>query len=44
MIMGINLGSGNWKCKNWIGYDKLNNAYLNENTVLPHDSNSLKFY
>ena len=43
MLKGINLGSGNWKYKNWIGYDKLNNDYLNENTILPHKNNSLNY-
>uniref|UniRef100_A0A6C0BY11 Methyltransferase type 11 domain-containing protein n=1 Tax=viral metagenome TaxID=1070528 RepID=A0A6C0BY11_9ZZZZ len=43
MIKGINLGSGNWSHKNWIGYDKLNNNYLNETSVLPHNDDTLSY-
>lgn len=41
MIHGINLGAGTWSCENWIGLDKIQNNYLNENTIFPFPDNSI---
>lgn len=42
-IYGINLGSGNWNCPNWIGYDQLNGNYLNEKTIFPHNNETINY-
>ena len=43
MIHGINLGAGTWICENWIGLDKIQNNYLNENTIFPIPDNSIEY-
>lgn len=43
MINGINLGAGTWNCENWIGLDKIQNNYLNENSTFPIPDNSIEY-
>ena len=39
---GINLGSGkNWKLKDWLGLDKIDGNYLNEESVFPFEDESI---
>tara|TARA_Y100001968_G_C19432798_1_gene757993 strand:- start:1922 stop:2755 length:834 start_codon:yes stop_codon:yes gene_type:complete len=41
---GLNLGAGqNWWHFNWKGIDKLDGNFLNENSVLPYEDNSIKY-
>ena len=44
MVKGINLGAGlDWKLEDWIGLDIVNGEYLNENTILPFQDNSIEY-
>ncbi len=42
--LGVNLGAGlNWRQLNWVGLDKLDGEYLDENSILPFKDKSIKY-